>query len=465
MGNCGHCRRVNIIIVGAGEVGKHLAQSLSSKLHNITLIDRSEEATALLREKLDATVICDNGASASVLAENHVADCELFLAITRHDNTNLVAASIAKKMGAKKTIARVHASVERSGLLLNYREHFGIDYLFSTERLAAVELVKFIRNPEAESMATEEIARGRIELHQLEVLPESDLIQKPLADLDLPPGIRIAAIYRNKGNLIPGGDDCLEARDIVTLFGEPARIQEFIERIDPETKQSAEKNIVIFGGGEYALVLAETLEDTSAKVRIIEKSEAECNRLSNRLQDTTIIHGDATSLQQLREEQVGEADYFIAASPDDEDNVMTCLQAKSLGAEYCLTLIHRPDVARAVGRNRERLGILGAVSPRLVSNRDLLRFVKTDKFHKIAQLQANIEVIQLTIKEDAAAAGKQVSEITWPKGGSLVGLVREQPDEQLSIVPSGKDKLQAEDTVYLVVTPESQKAFVKLLTK
>lgn len=115
-------RRMHIIIVGAGEVGKHLAQSLSTQLHDITLIDRSEESTALLREKLDATVVCENGTSATVLAEHNVADCELFLAITRQDDTNLMAASIAKKMGAKKTIARVHASVERDRLLLNYQE-------------------------------------------------------------------------------------------------------------------------------------------------------------------------------------------------------------------------------------------------------------------------------------------------------------------------------------------------------
>ena len=450
---------MNIIIVGAGEVGKHLAQSLSTQLHNITLIDHSEEVTASLHEKLDASVVIGNGTSATVLAENNVADCELFLAITSHDNTNLAAASIAKSMGAKTTIARVHASIERGEWLFNYREHFGIDYLFSTERLAAVELAKFIRNPEG--MVTEEIARGRIELQQMVVAPSSELIDKPLSSLELPKGVRIAAIFRNKGNIIPGGDDHLEPDDVVTLFGEPARITEITELLDPEVSHRGEYTIVIFGGGEYALALAEMLEGTLAKVRIMEKSESECKRLSNLLQDTVIINGDATSLQQLREEQVGEADFFIAVSSDDEDNVMTCLQAKSLGTEYCLTLIHRPDIANAVYRNRERLGLLGAVSPRLASNRDLLRFVETEKFHNIAQLQANVEVIQMVIKEDAFVVGKKVSTIEWPNGGALVGLVR----EQLSIVPTGEDELQAGDAVYIIVTPESQKAFVKLLSR
>ncbi|MCS1411419.1 MAG: Trk system potassium uptake protein TrkA [Verrucomicrobia subdivision 3 bacterium] len=450
---------MNIIIVGAGEVGKHLAQSLSTQLHNITLIDHSEDVTASLHEKLDATIVSGNGTSATVLAENNVADCDLFLAITSHDNTNLVSASIAKSMGAKTTIARVHASVERGEWLFNHREHFGIDYLFSTERLAAVELGKFVRNPEG--LVIEEIARGRIELQQLVISKESDIIEKPLSSLDLPKGVRIAIIYRNKGNLIPGGGDHLEPGDLVTLFGEPVKIQELSGKLNPETNKREEKNIVIFGGGEYAMALAEMIEGPEVKVRIMERSESECKRLSNLLQDTVIINGDATSLQQLREEQVGEADFFIAVSPDDEDNVMTCLQAKSLGTEYCLTLIHRPDVANAVYRNRERLGILGVVSPRLASNRDLLRFVETEKFHNIAHLQADVEVIQLVIKDDACVVGKRVSDIKWPNGGSLVGLVR----KQLSIVPSGDDELQAGDAVYVVVTPESQKPFVKLLTK
>ena len=449
---------MNIIIVGAGEVGKHLAKSLSTQLHNITLIDHDEKVTTL-HENLDAHVIIGNGTSATILAENNVAECELFLALTSHDNTNLVAASIAKSMGAKTTVARVHASVERGEWLFNYREHFGIDHLFSTERLAAVELAKYIRNPEG--MVTEEIARGRIELQQLVVSAQSDLIGKPFSELDLPKGVRIAAIYRNKGNIIPGGEDHLESDDVITLFGEPNRITEVTARVNPELARREEPNVVIFGGGEYSLALAEMLEGTKTRVRIMEKSERECKRLSNLLQDTVIINGDATALQQLREEQVGEADFFIAVSADDEDNVMTCLQAKSLGTAYCLTLIHRPDIANAVYRNRERLGLLGAVSPRLTSNRELLRFVETDKFHNIAQLQANVEVIQIVIKEHAYVAGKKVSEVKWPKGGALVGLVR----EQLSIVPQGDDDLLAGDAVYVIVTPESQKAFVKLFNK
>jgi trk system potassium uptake protein TrkA len=450
---------VNIIIIGAGEVGRHLAESLSTQLHNITVIEASQGTSDSLNESLDASVLCGNGAAATTLAEANVGECDLFLALTSMDNTNLVSASIAKSLGAKKTVARVHASVQREEWLFDYRSHFGIDYLFSTERLAAVELVKFVRNPEG--LVVEDIARGRIELHQYKVSADSSAVGVPISQLKMPERVRIASIMRDGVNTIPGGGDQLMPGDLVTLFGEPSQLDPVISLLDARAQRKKDLKVVIFGGGEYAFALAQMLEGASIHVRIMEKSESECQKLSSLLQDTLIINGDATSLQQLREEQVDQADFFIAVSPDDEDNVMACLQAKSLGTEYCLTLIHRADYADAIYRNRQRLGILAAVSPRLATNRDLLRFMETGKYNKVSELQGGVEVIQLSVKEAAKVVGQKVAEIKWPRGAALVGLLR----DQMAIVPTGEDTLNAEDTVYAIVTAEGRKPLVKLLTK
>lgn len=450
---------MNIIIVGAGEVGKHLAESLSTQLHNITVIEASEEVSEDLNESLDASVLCGNGAAATTLAEANVGECDLFLTLTSLDNTNLVSASLAKSMGAKKTVSRVHASVQREEWLFDYRSHFGIDYLFSTERLAAVELAKFVRNPEG--LVVEDIARGRIELHQYKVSPDSAAVGVPISELKLPERVRIACIMRDGTNTIPGGSDTLMAGDLVTLFGEPSLLDQVIALLDPRAQRKKDIKVVIFGGGEYAFALAQMLEGASIQVRIMEKREAECRRLSGMLQDTLIINGDATSLQQLREEQVNEADFFIAVSPDDEDNVMACLQAKSLGTEYCLTLIHRADYADVIYRNRQRLGLLAAVSPRLATNRDLLRFMETEKYHKVSELQGGVEVIQVSLKEAARVVDQKVSEIRWPRGSALVGLLR----DQMAIVPTGEDTLNADDIIYAIVTAEGRKPLVKLLTR
>ena len=266
---------------------------------------------------------------------------------------------------------------------------------------------------------------------------------------------------RDGVNTIPGGKDQLLPGDLVTLFGEPSQLDPVISLLDARAQRKKDLKVVIFGGGEYAFALAQMLEGASIHVRIMEKSESECRHLSSLLQDTLIINGDPTSLQQLREEQVDQADFFIAVSPDDEDNVMACLQAKSLGTEYCLTLIHRADYADAIYRNRQRLGILAAVSPRLATNRDLLRFMETGKYNKVSELQGGVEVIQLGIKEAAKVVGQKVAEIKWPRGAALVGLLR----EHMAIVPTGEDTLNAEDTVYAIVTSEGRKPLVNLLTK
>jgi trk system potassium uptake protein TrkA len=448
---------VNIVIVGAGEVGKHLAESLSTQLHNITVIEQDEDLADELNEKLDASVLCANGFAASTLAEANMAECDLFLGLTSEDSVNIVAASMAKALGAKKTVARVHASIQREQWLFDYPGHFQIDYFFSSERLAAVELAKFIRNPEG--LTVEEIARGRIELQQRVVAPESELIETPFHRLQLPDRVRVACLRRKEVHIIPAGNDHLEPGDVVTVFGDPINLGKMVDLLNPARVRKEERKIVIFGGGEYAFALAQMLEAGPYEVRIMEQDENLCRKLAEQLQSTVVINGDATSLQQLKEEQIGEADFFISTSPDDEDNVMAGLQAKGLGCEYCITLIHRADYADVISRNRQRLGLLGAVSPRLTASRDLLRFIETEKYHQVVALDGDIEVLQFTISEDSPTVGMKIGDIDWPEGGSLVALLREEE----AFVPGGDDLLQCNDVVYAVVTAAARKPMVKLL--
>jgi trk system potassium uptake protein TrkA len=448
---------VNIIIVGAGEVGRYLAESLSSRLHNLSIIESNERLAEDLNERLDGRVICGTGTSVATLAEANVAECELFLALTSDDNTNLVSASMAKSLGARKTIARVHTGVQREEWLFDFKAHFGIDYLFSTERLAAVELAKFVRNPER--LLVEELARGRIELQQIEVSAASRAVGRSLQDLALPPRVRIGMIEREKQHFVPAAREELQAGDVVTLFGEPRKLGEVISLLQPGARDEHERNVVVFGGGEYGLMLAQMLEGKRFRVRIMEKDRRRCEFLANTLQNTVVIHGDATSQKQLREEQVGEADFFIAATEDDEDNVMTCLQAKHLGTKYTLALIHRVDYADVVSRSSEQLGIMGAVSPREAANRDLLRFMTSEKYHVVMALADGAEVLESVVREGGSLAEKRVAEVQWPEGAGLVALL--QGSE--AMVPTADDVLRPGDTVYAIVSPQSKKALVKLL--
>jgi trk system potassium uptake protein len=449
---------VNVVIVGAGEVGRHLAESLSSQQHNICVIEQSEKLATELNERLDAQILCSNGSSANTLAEANVAECDLFLALTSDDTSNLVAASLAKAMGAQKTIARVHSQVQRAEWLFDYKTHFGIDYIFSSERLAAVELAKFVRNPER--LMVEELARGRIEVQQARVFKESKAAGRKISDLQLPARIRIATVEREGAVTIPDGQETIEPEDLITLFGEPLKLSEVLPLFNPEQTHENDVSVIIFGGGEYGFALAQMLEGSKRiHVRIMEQNPKLCRELSNTLQSTVVIQGDATSLQLLREEQAGAADFFIAVTDEDEDNVMTCLQARNLGTKYCLALIHRADYANLIDRNSELLGIRAAVSPRVATSRDLLRFVTSDKFHVMMNLGDGAELIELMVPKASSVAGQKISAIKWPAGSGLVALVQGTQ----AVVPTGEDLIQAGDTLYAVVSGKAKKSFVRLL--
>ena len=162
---------MNIVIVGAGEIGRHLAVDLSRRGHAISVIESNGKIAAELEREIEAKVVVGDGTSINTLAEAGIGDCELFLALTSENTVNLMSASIVKSMGVEQVISRVHPGLQREEWLFDFRGHFGIDHIFSSERLSAIELAKFIRNPD--SLAVEEIARGKIELQQVKISPKS----------------------------------------------------------------------------------------------------------------------------------------------------------------------------------------------------------------------------------------------------------------------------------------------------
>lgn len=443
--------------MGAGEIGRHLAYEFSTKTRDITVIDRSEEVLNELGETLDINVHRSDGASVTTLAEVGMTDTDIFLAVTQDDPANMVACSIAKALGARLTLCRVSTDLQREEWLFDYREHFHIDHLFSTERLASLELAKYVRNPEG--MFVEEIARGRIEIQQVHLDESSTLVNRSLMEMGLPERIRLAFILRGEEVIVPGGSDTLKAGDTITLFGRSQNLEEFISNLKLNPQNQRKSKVVIFGGSEYSVSLAQTLEGGNYEVRILEADRARCDQLAELFRKTIILNADGTSLQHLIEEQVGLADFFIASSDEDEDNVIACLEAKSLGTRYCLAIIRRADYASVIERNKENIGILAAVSPRVVTARELLRFVPTETYHTVLNLPGKAKVIQLTIRESGPSTGKSLAEISWPRHTGLVAIIRNQD----AFVPIGKDTIEAGDSIYVATSQKSIGAVLKLL--
>ncbi|MGC1481883.1 MAG: Trk system potassium transporter TrkA [Chthoniobacterales bacterium] len=449
---------MNITILGAGEIGFYMADKLAAQSHNVTVIEANERVAAEVSETVDARVVHGNGSSVTLLEEARISECDVFLGLSSDDNTNLVAASLAKSLGAKKSISRVHSDVQRDQWLLDFRTHFDVDYLFSSERLAAVELAKHIRNPDC--LIVEELARGRIELQQTPIQQNSEAVGKRLRDLGLPPRVRVGSIQRGDQVIIPDGDESLDADDVVTLFGNPRTLQDVVWRFRDGQTSRAETRVVIFGGGEYGFALAQMLEGGRFRTRIIERDAGRCEYLSKVLQRTTLINADATSVQLLKEEQVGDADFFVGATLEDEDNVMTCLQAHDLGVKHCLTLIHRADYADAVMRVGSKLGILGAVSPRVATARELTRFLTDERFNTLVKLNGGIDVIEFVVRAGGKLAGRAVAAVDWPKGSGLISVTHGSH----ATVPAANDVLEAGDVVVAMIGRDSHKPFSALIS-
>jgi trk system potassium uptake protein TrkA len=449
---------MNIIIVGIGEIGRHLALSLSRESHEIVVIETDEKLASELDSQVDARVMCRDGASVNTLLEANVAECDLLFAVTSGNNTNMVVSSIAKQLGAKKVICRVHPTVQREEWIFDHRGHFNIDHIFSSERLASVELSKHIRNPD--SLLVEDIAHGRVELQQVKISDNSTAHGKSLSELELPPRIRIGDLTRGGQTIGPNADEKLHAGDHVTVFGEPRKLQEIINRLRRGESSDDSTKVVIFGGGEYGFSLAQMLEGWNYRVRIFETNPSLCEDLTERLASTTVLNVDATSLSELREEQVGDADFFVATSESDEDNVMTCLQAHNLGAKHCLTLIHRADYADAISSSGAHIGIMAAVSPREATRRELERFVTSDRYHVIKALE-NCDLIEASVPEGAEIVDKKVSEVEWPEGSGLVALLHGVH----ASVPAADDVIHAGDHIYAMVSTSARNKLLKVLTK
>jgi trk system potassium uptake protein TrkA len=198
----------------------------------------------------------------------------------------------------------------------------------------------------------------------------------------------------------------------------------------------------------------------NCKVRIFERDSGLAESIAEELSDVTVINADATSVSELREEQVGDADFFIATTQSDEDNVMTCLQASNLGTKHCLTLIHRTDYADALSQAGEQLGITAAVSPREATRRELMRFITSDKFHVVKKLRAG-EIVEITVREGSKAAGYTIGEVQWPEGCVLVAHIKGIH----ASVPTAEDKVEPGDNLFAMVNRKAKKKLVKLVAK
>jgi trk system potassium uptake protein TrkA len=432
-----------IVIIGMGEVGRHLLRTLEHEGHDLVAIDESAHAIAFVEDHHDVMTMVGYGASHEVLERAQVERADLVVAVTDHDEVNLIAALAAKQAGAGRVIARAqgkawttHQEGVRYGLL-------GVDVVINPRVLVAQELARIARSHGAVDVI--DLAQDRLELVQLQLGEDAKQVGKPLMKLALPRDTLVAALVREGRLVIPGGADVLMPGDRVYLIGRPEAI---LLAEDLFTSKREARRVCIVGGGVVGSALARSLAQ-EAEVLVIEQDRERAERLSIDVPRATIVHGDGTNQQLLEEEEVGTYDLVCAVTSEDEVNLMAALLATRVGAGRTAALVHRGDYMPIY----KQLGVDIVLTPRAVASDQILRYCRGGGVQSITLLEdGQAEIAELRVPRGARVVGVPLRRMGLPRGSLLGGIVH---DDKV-IIPRGDDVVHAGDTVILLLTESAR---------
>ncbi len=444
---------MNIIVIGMGEVGKHIAGFLASEDHNVTIIDTDQHAVAKAEEQMDVMALVGQGGSTKCLkkAEAHKAD--LVIAVTDDDEANLLAAYNAKSLGAKKTIARVSSREYLEGESGVYHNVVGADLVICPPILSAIEISKLVKAVGA--VFVETFAHNQVELIQLPMNEQLKAVGMRLKDISMPENTLIAAISRDDRLIIPSGDDEILFNDEVLVIGKTDYIPKVEDFFGKKLRGSAHK-VIIVGGGEIGFSVARSLSGGDLEVTVIDKSPERCRFLSEELRNVLVIQGDGTDMAILEEVKIGDCDVFISAvSEGEEVNLLAGLLAKRLGARKSVVLADKPDYKELY----EQIGIDAVVSPRLVAANQIMKYVRAGTVISVTILEEGKgEILEIIAPPSARIVKKPLMELGFPKG-AIIGAIA-GPDG--IVVPKGSDTVPPNSTAIVFTMPHSRKKVERL---
>ncbi|GHT95091.1 potassium transporter inner membrane associated protein [Betaproteobacteria bacterium] len=416
---------MKIIILGAGQVGASVAESLVSEENDITMIDYDAEALAALQDKLDLRTVVGNAAYPSVLKSAGAEDADLIIALTQSDQTNLVACKIAQSIFNIPTrVARLRSRDFLLDARLLAPENFAVDFAICPEQIITDYVVRLIEFPEA--LQVLDFAGGRVSLVAVRARAGGRLVDKPLKEMGshLPLGMdaRIVAIFRHDKAIIPGGEVRLQPGDEVFILAAAEHLRPVLS--EARQYEAPVRRIMIAGGGNVGLKIAATLEDRY-EVKLIEQGKSRADYIAGELKDTLVLCGNATDEDLLEQENIAEMDLFLAITNDDENNIMAASLAKRMGCNRVIALINRGAYADMMQGGPIDIGI----SPAHVSIGALLARVRKGDVVAVHSLRRGAaEALEMVAHGDMSSSkvvGRAIGEIPWPKGVTVAAMVRD----------------------------------------
>jgi len=443
-----------ILVAGAGTVGSHIAEVLLRKGHEVGIVDNNARKLDRLNENLDVITYQGDATDRRILSNARIDNADLFVAATNLDEVNLTACAIAKYMGAGKNLARVREDMyykNREQIL----EIFQLEMIFSPENLAAIEILGLIKTPGA--FMVESFAKGSAQLRSIVVDEKSDAIGKSLVDIKFPSDTIIAAIKRDDWYKIPSGSDVIQEDDNLYFVGKPDALDKAEKQISSGKPRREARNIIIYGGSEVGIKLARYLENSHYNVKLIESDEKKAEEISIELQKTSVIYGDASDINLLKEERVNQCDVFVATSKESDKNIIASVVAGNLGAKSIITHVedmNHYDLAK-------QLNINNVISARIVASNSILRFIMMDNIRSINVLEEDkAEMIEIEVTSGSPALNKRIQDIGFPKSAIIATLVRGES----VIIPGGSDEIRKGDVAIIFTHPKNITGIINILT-
>lgn len=434
---------MNIIILGAGQVGGTLAENLVREENDITLIDTCPERLRELQNRLDIGTLVGSGSYPDVLRQAGAENADMIIAVTNSDEVNLVACQIAYKLFHTPTkIARVRAP-EYLKEDLFYNSYFDVDVLISPEHLITNSVTRLIQYPGA--LQVLDFANGKVQLVAVKPHFGGPLVGKNLKSLKeyLPRfKAQVTAIYRGNRSITLTDDTLVEIGDEIFFIAESSHTMDVLGALRPV--ETPYKRIMIAGGGNIGFRLAENLEE-SHHVKLIEHGQERARYIAAKLQKTIVLLGDASDRELLLNENIETTDVFCAVTNDDEVNIMSCMQAKRMGAKHVMALITRTAYVDLI----EGSDIDIAISPQQATIGSILTHIRQGDIVNVHSLRRGaaeaIEVIAHGDEKTSRVIGRKISQIKLPKDTSIGAIVRQNK----VLMPNEETIIEAEDHIVL----------------
>ncbi len=439
---------MRILVVGDGKVGHTLAEHLCREEHDVVIIDSDEEVLQRDEDTLDVLCIHGNGANAKTLMDASVEKADIVIAATASDETNMLCCLIAKRLGAKYTIARIRDPEYNESLALLQRE-LGIDMPINPERATALEISHLLRFPFASNI--ESFAKGHVEMVEFRALENDAVVHHPLRELSsvLPgiPRVLYAAVERDGSVIIPNGEFIIRPGDRVHVTGDQVTITNYFRFLGKNSRRV--RNVMILGGGRISYYLAKMLVPMGIHVSLIEINDTKAYALSEALKGVNVILGDGTDQELLEQEGMPGMDAFVSLSSRDEENLMTGLYASQRGVGKVIVKSNHISYADIISS----MGLDSIVSPRSITCATILRYVrarvngggtKVEKLYRLVNGMA--EALEFIARPEDPYIGIPLKNLTMRRGTLVAVIVRRGK----VIVPFGNDHIDAGDSVIII---------------